>query len=138
MALEKKKKWMIWGLVAVVAVVAVVVLRNHQAASTDDTAVLLDGDDDVLAQVNGAPVTRYDLERTIAETLNEDAIHQLDEDGRRRALESVVASRAIARAREAELEPAAREALERKVVRYWEKFLVWQYLHAHVFFEFVI
>lgn len=121
---------MVAGLVAAAAVaVATSPFRSPVAEPVAET--LLAGDDEVLAEVGGSLVTRYDVERTIAETLNEAAIRQLDEDGRRRALESIVATRAIARVREAELDGAAREAFERKISRYRDQLLVRDYLDVH-------
>ncbi|HJK94421.1 MAG TPA: peptidylprolyl isomerase [Polyangiaceae bacterium LLY-WYZ-15_(1-7)] len=100
-------------------------------ASVEEAPARLPGDDEVLAEVNGTQVTRYDLESTVRETLGGFALDQLDEESRERALQSVVSARAIAMAREAELSAEERAALDRKVARYREKLLVQQYLATH-------
>jgi len=101
------------------------------ACDEEEPTPTLPGDDVVLAEVGGVPVTRYDLERTVAETLNEQALGQLDDEGRREALESIVATKALAAAREAEMDPQDRLALDRKVARYRERLLVESYLREH-------
>ncbi|NOY90285.1 MAG: peptidyl-prolyl cis-trans isomerase [Deltaproteobacteria bacterium] len=126
-----RKKWALLGLAVLAMVTAAYALGARSPSEPSITHAVLPGDENVLAEVNGSQITRYDLERTIAETLNEEAIHQLDEEGRQRALQSIVASRAIARAREAELDAAGREAIDRKAARYRDQLLVRQYLDAH-------
>jgi len=97
----------------------------------EEASVALPGDDVVLAEVNGSTITRYDLERTVAETLDEFAVGRLEPEARRQALESLVSTRAIAQARERELSPEQRAEVDRKVSRYRDQILVGQYLAAH-------
>ena len=86
----------------------------------------------VLARVAGDPVTLYELEQTIRATLGPSAAGRLDEAGRRKVLESLVASRAIARVREAEMTAEEIAAIDKKIQAYREQLLVKQYLAKHV------
>jgi len=93
--------------------------------------VVLEGDDIVLARVDGEPITRYDVEQTIQSTLGQVSAARLDEQGRRKVLDSLVASRAIARVQKAEMTPEDLAALDKKVGAYREQLLVKQYLAEH-------
>ncbi|CAB1055661.1 hypothetical protein D1BOALGB6SA_394 [Olavius sp. associated proteobacterium Delta 1] len=93
--------------------------------------VVLEGDDVVLARVAGEPITRYDLAQTIRSMLGEQSAVKLDEAGRQKVLESLVASRAIARVRAASLSLEDRAVLDKKVRSYQEQLLVKQYLARH-------
>lgn len=90
--------------------------------------VVLEGDDVVLARVAGDPITLYELEQTIRSTLGPSAAARLDEAGRQKVLESMVASRAMARAQEAEMTPEGQAALDKKLKAYREQLLVKRYL----------
>jgi len=90
--------------------------------------VVLQGDEVVLARVAGDPITLYDLEQTIRSTLGASAAARLDEAGRQKVLESLVASRAIARSQEAELSAEDQAVLAKKLQAYREQLLVKQYL----------
>jgi len=102
-------------------------------SSKKDTsqAVILEGDNVVLARVNGSAITQYDLEQTIRSTLGRYMTSRLDEAGRRKVLESMVASRAIAQAQEADLSEKDRAVIENKMQVYREELLVMQYLALH-------
>jgi hypothetical protein len=93
--------------------------------------VVLEGDDIVLARVAGEPITRYDLEQTIQSTLGEASAGRLDEAGRKKILESLVAGRAIAQAQEAALKPEEIAEIDKKTQAYREQLLVKQYLAKH-------
>lgn len=93
--------------------------------------VTLEGDNVVLARVNGSAITQYDLEQTIRSTLGRYMASRLDEAGRRKVLESMVASRAIAQAQEADLSEKDRAVIENKMQAYREELLVMQYLSRH-------
>jgi hypothetical protein len=90
--------------------------------------VVLEGDDVVLARVAGDPITRYDLEQTIRSTLGASSAGRLDEAGRQKVLESLVASRAIAQSQEADLSAEDQAILAKKLRAYREQLLVKQYL----------
>jgi len=94
--------------------------------------VVLEGDDVVLARVNGSPITRYELELTILSTLGPSSAGRLDEAGRQKVLESLVAGRAIARVQEADMTAEEIAAIDKKTRAYREQLLVKQYLAKHV------
>ncbi len=91
----------------------------------------LKGDGEVLALVEGREITRYDLENTIYTSYGKVAVEQLDDQARKSVLESLVQSRAIAKAREKELSVIESAALEKRVQAYRENLLVKQYLAKH-------
>ena len=93
--------------------------------------IILNGDNIVLARVNGSPITRYDLEQTIRSTLRDNSASQLDEAGRKKVLDSLVASRTIAQAQAQALSREEHAALDKKVEAYREQLLVKQYLGRH-------
>ncbi|MCU0664721.1 MAG: peptidylprolyl isomerase [Myxococcota bacterium] len=88
----------------------------------------LPGDDKVRAEVEGQPITDYDIDLAVLSTLGSGAAGKLDEKQRRPVLESLVASRLMARKMEAQLDDQHKAALERSVAAYREKLLVEQYL----------
>jgi hypothetical protein len=93
--------------------------------------VVLEGDDIVLVRVNGDAITRYDLDQTIRSTLGATSAGRLDEAGRQKVLESLVASQAIAQSQEADLSAEDQAVLAKKVQAYREQLLVKQYLVRH-------
>ena len=90
----------------------------------------LPGDDQILAEVESTTISQYDLDRALVTTLGPLA-EGVDGETRHDVLESLVTSRAIAMAREAELTPEQRAALEREVAAHREQLLVRQYLAQH-------
>ncbi len=93
--------------------------------------VVLEGENIVLARVNGSAITKYDLEQTIRKTLGRRSAGMLDESGRQKVLESLVASRAIAQVQELDLSPKDKAAIEKKVQAYRDELLVMRYLAKH-------
>ena len=93
--------------------------------------VALEGDDVVLARVNNTPITEYDVERSIRSMFGDAPTTKVDETVRRNVLESLVRSRAIAQAREKELNPEQQAALDKEVAAHREQLLVRQYLEEH-------
>ncbi len=93
--------------------------------------VILPGDDQVLARVNGSPITRFELDQAIAGVLGDGQSGLLDAAGRRRVLESLVASRAMAQAAARGLDAQARARLDRQTDAYREQVLVRLYLSEH-------
>ncbi len=102
------------------------------AAESAVQTVVLEGDDIILARVNGEPITLYDLEQTIRSTLGASTAGRLDEAGRQKVLESLVASRAIARAQEAQMTAEELAAIDKRTRAYREQLLVKQYLVKQV------
>lgn len=101
---------------------------NGQDPGQSSESVLLDGDDIVLARVNGSPVTRYECDRVIDATIGEKNASKLDDEGRQKILESLVASRAIAQRCETQLTGEERAELAKKVQAYREQLLVKKYI----------
>ena len=93
--------------------------------------LVLPGDNIVLARVNGSPITKYELEQAIRKTLGRRSANLLDDSGRQKVLESLVASRAIAQVQAADLLPEDQAALDKKVQAYREELLVMRYLAKH-------
>jgi hypothetical protein len=89
---------------------------------------LLPGEDQVLATVNGSPITRYELEQAIRKTLGESVGRKLDASGKQTVLESLVASRAIAQLQEQTAVEKDVAAIEKKTAAYREELLVERYL----------
>jgi hypothetical protein len=95
------------------------------------TKLVLPGDDKVLAEVNGAKITAYDVTLTARSTFSEATAAGLDAAAKKKVLQSLVSSRAIAQKREAELTATQRAELERKVAAFREDELVRQYVATH-------
>lgn len=106
--------------VLVLFVVASQLACGGEGESTPAPA--LPGDDEVLAIVEGGSITRYDLERTVDETLGPLG-RGLDDEGRRKALESLVSTRALALRAESELSEDVLLAIDRKTERYRDRLL---------------
>ncbi len=102
-----------------------------EPADEQDSPVILEHDDVVLASVNGEPVTQYDFSLTIRSVLKDDAVSRLDKPGLRKALDSLIASRAIAQVQEAGMSDEDLAALEKKVRAHREELLVSRYLAEH-------
>lgn len=86
----------------------------------------------VLATVGGSPVTEPELELAIHDNLGPEAALLLDAAGRRKVLESLVVSRAMAQQAEQALDDEARAELARRVAAYREQLLVKDYLRAQI------
>ncbi len=93
--------------------------------------VNLKGDDIILASVNGSPITKYELEKTIQKSLGKYFTGKLDKEGRKKVLESLVMSRAIALAQEKDLSDRDQAVLDKKLKAHREELLVMQYLATH-------
>ncbi len=88
----------------------------------------LPGDDEVLATVDGSPITQFELEQAIRTSLGGGAMDMLDDQGRRKVLESLVASRAIAREQEKKLTDDERAVLKKRMDAFREQLLVKMHL----------
>lgn len=82
----------------------------------------------VLATVGASPITEAEVELAVTDNLGEQAALFLDEQGRRKVLESLVVSRAMAQQAEKTLDAEARALLDRRVAAYREQLLVKTYL----------
>lgn len=116
---------------ATLPILAVVAFSGGSPASVAEEPEVIVAED-VLAEVNGAELTAFDLDVMVRDTLgplSESVLQQ--EDSRRRALESLVVSRAMSMQRDAELSDEERWQLERRVQAYRDQLLVRQYLDEH-------
>jgi hypothetical protein len=121
-----------WAFVAIgIAIVALVGAAVWKARHEAAPAAKLPGEETVLATVNGLPITQYEVDRAIDSSLGDYTQSQLGKDGRRKILESLVATRAIAEAQEKALSPERALAIERKIDAYREQVLVNEYLKKH-------
>lgn len=93
--------------------------------------VILKGEDIVLAVVNGSPITEYELELTLDTTLGKENASKIGADGKRKVIESLVASRAIAQACEKDLTPEDMAEVAKRADAYREQILVKRYLARH-------
>ncbi len=86
---------------------------------------------EVLAKVNGDAVTRADLEQTLERMLGDRTGEPMAPEVERKALESLVMTRAIAQRQEQAMADKERSLIENKVRRYREELLVEAYLRAN-------
>jgi hypothetical protein len=93
-----------------------------------ETPIVLKGDDEVLAEVGGTPITRYDLEASLRDTFSDGTRKGMGPELENRAIESLVQTRAMALAQEKSLDAEALAKLEKRVAAYREELLVKQYL----------
>ncbi|WP_165670715.1 peptidyl-prolyl cis-trans isomerase [Metapseudomonas otitidis] len=84
-----------------------------------------------LVTVDDSPITRAQLELTIERTLGESAPLFANDEVERKILDSLVASRAMARLAERELDAGERAQLDLKAQAYREELLVRHYLEQH-------
>ncbi len=101
-----------------------------EPAARVEPAYVLEGDDTVLATVDGEPVTRYDVDAAARTMLGDTQATLLDAAARRRVLESLVTSRAIARRQLERMDAHGRAELEKRVAAYREQLLVKAYLEG--------
>jgi len=114
-----------WASVLLVAACGVT------ACEREAEPALLPGDDVILAEADGIVVTQYDLDAYIEATLGDFAAARIDEKGRKKALEGLVATKVIAAEREKELSDTQRRELEKREQAYREQLLVKQYVSFH-------
>jgi hypothetical protein len=95
------------------------------------SAATLEGETEVLASVNGSPVTKYELEQTILKIIGKQNASKLDKEAGKKILESLVASRAISLAVELELSEKDKAAIDKKAHAFREELLVKEYLYRH-------
>ncbi|MCJ8272555.1 MAG: peptidyl-prolyl cis-trans isomerase [Psychrosphaera sp.] len=87
---------------------------------------------EVLATVQGEPITQDDLSGAILRTLGEYAALQLDQSGRKKVLESLVMAKAMAISQTATLDSEQQLELDRTVKAFREELLVKQYLKTNI------
>lgn len=98
------------------------------ASCSKTKKVELPGDRDVLVKVNGTPISRYDLDLALRDSLSQRTLANLDEDGKKAMLQSLTQSRAIAQAEDKLMSAEQRAEIDKKVAAYREELLVKHYL----------
>ena len=96
---------------------------------TDETVAEVDP---VLVKVGAQSITEKDLDIAVLRLLGPARMTQIDETARKKILESLVLSKVISQAAEAEMDAETKDSIERKVRSYREEILVKQYLRDHV------
>lgn len=98
-------------------------------SACEDQAAVEKGE--VLAIVDGSPITRVDLDIVLVKTIGYSNALTLDKEGQQKFLESLVISRAMANAVRDELSEAQMRKIERETKAYREQLLVKKYLNRH-------
>jgi hypothetical protein len=107
------------------AALAIVALS---AGCSSKPTLKLQGDDEVLAKVNGTAISRYDLDLALRDNLSQRSLASLDDQGRKTMLQSLARGRAIAQAEDKTLSAERRAEIDKKVAAYREELLVKYYL----------
>jgi len=118
------------ALAAVAGVIALAGCRKDQGKAA--APVHLEGDNLVLASIDSKPITKYDLDQTLAAMLGEGGRNAPQGDKVRRVvLDSLIETGALALAAEKELTPEERAVVDRQVAGYREQLLAKRYLNRH-------
>lgn len=86
----------------------------------------------ILAKVNGEPITEFQLDSAITRTLGDSAALYADQKLYQKMLQSLIVSRSMSLLAEKQLEQEAITLLNEKVRSYREELLVKQYLQANI------
>ena len=100
----------------------------NEKEKQSENKFVLEGDKTILANVNGSPVSEYELEMAIQKTIGRRNASKLGVEVRKKVLESLVASRAISQAFEKDMSPEDKEVVRKKVEAYREQVLVQKYI----------
>jgi len=95
------------------------------------TAANLQGEDTILAVVNGSAISRYDLDLAVRKLAGEEAAAMLDAKATKKVLESLVLSRAISQEQQQEMNGQEHAEIDREVAVFKEQLLVRKYLAKH-------
>lgn len=85
----------------------------------------------VLATVDGSEITQQDVQRTAVQFLGVDRAANLDRQTRKKLLDGLVLSRALAMRAESEMDADQKAVVAAQVAAYRERLLVKRYLKAH-------
>jgi hypothetical protein len=91
----------------------------------------LNGDDEVVARVNGSVISRYDVEAQGKQSLGKLSVGSIERVAYPKLVEAAIQRKAIALAADRELEQLARLELDKQVASYRDELLVRHYLAAH-------
>jgi hypothetical protein len=118
-------KYRMWRTASLLGVAALIAGCQHKAPKE------IPGANQVLATVNGSPITQFDVDRTAVRLLGPQRFSSLDEAAKHKVLESLVLSRAIAQIEAKQLDSADSYSLDKQVEDYREQLLVKHYLKDH-------
>jgi hypothetical protein len=127
-------KLAVYGVAALAALAVGIVARNglRKSSAAERTIARLEGDDVVLARVDSSAITQFDLEQTLVTTFGESGRNAKDDPKvRRTVLESLVQTRALARAADGELTPEERAVVDRQIAAHRDEVLAKRYLMRH-------
>jgi hypothetical protein len=96
-----------------------------------DKARGLNGDEEVVARVNGSVISRYDVEAQGKQSLGKFSVGSIERVAYPKLVEATIQRKAIALAAERDLEPLARLELDKQVGAYRDELLVRHYLATH-------
>ncbi len=91
--------------------------------------VMLPGEANILARVNKTPITEFDVDHAIKERLGPGTLRIIDDVARRKVLESLVLTRALALSMQAELKTGQQLEIDAAVDAYRELLLAKQYIN---------
>ncbi len=104
----------------------------NEEKETTDTQISLPGEETVLATVNGSTITEYELDLAINKTFGAGNASKIGEEGRKKVLKGLAASRAISQAFEKGISPETEAEVNKKVQAYREQILVQKYIAENV------
>ncbi len=128
---EIRLNWLLLVIVIGMMVACTKKPSDQPVQTKQKPSIILDGDDILLAKVNGKPITKFDLDLSIRSTLGPDAVEKLDKDQRKKILESIIMSQAIFQEGEKELSEKDKAMLDRIAKVYRDQMVVKQYLAKH-------
>ncbi|MBU0681414.1 MAG: peptidyl-prolyl cis-trans isomerase [Proteobacteria bacterium] len=96
-----------------------------------DKEATLEGESVVVAVVNGAEISQFDLDLAIRKLVGAEAATMMDEAATKKVLESMVMSRAISQLREKEMNALEKAEIAKEVAVFREQLLVRRYLAKH-------
>ncbi len=123
-----KLKYKFLGLLCLILTVS----ACQRSTDEKETTATAQEADPVLVKVNGQPITQRDLDVATLRLVGAARMAQLDDEARNKILESLVMSRVISAAAEAEITPENKDRIDRQTRDYREELLVKQYLRDHV------
>ncbi len=101
------------------------------SGSDNNEQTMLPGEETILAKVEGQAISLYDVDSAIRSMLGAQQAELLDEQARKKVLESMVLSRVMALKSEQDMSAEEKRELDKKVARYREQLLAKAYLAAH-------
>jgi len=104
---------------------------DNQTSDQADLKITQIDSSPVLARVNGSPITEYELELLIDKTIGQKNASQIDAGTKKKILDSLIASRAIAIKSENQISEDEKLEITKKTKAYREQLLVKKYLAAN-------